>query len=231
MVQDARKFLVTSDYPMDFIVWSTNGNFSANAHEQKTLKIPHGLPFTPLLFGIYSSDNGATWQAFGAEAGTDAGVFWTFIDSDTTNATVTIWARNVAVSIIFKIWAFAPSGTEATLAVPATESIFHLNVDYNYSKLAHTGEWTASVGNNVVLCNHNLGYIPRAMVWFEYESGEIEDCFSQVSSNTTKRANHSIGLDETALYANFSDLNIGGDYGNISKVHYRIYADEVGGQA
>ena len=67
------------------------------------------------------------------------------------------------------------------------------------------------------------------MVWFENTDGVIYDWSSTISSDASKQDTQSINIDNNSLYATFSSLDIGGDYGTLAKIHYRIYADEIGG--
>ena len=225
MFQNPRNFIVTSDYPMDYIVWSENGSMSTEAHKQDVKTIPHGLGFSPLLFGIYSIDNGQTWTPFGPEA---VG-FYTFIESDSTNSYVHIWTKSSDVSILYKIWGYMPDGVHSVVNPPVSESSFVVNSDYNYSKLLATGVWDAEVGNNIVLFEHNLGYIPQVMLWVEYQSGIVGDSWSDTSSDLSEQADQYVYVDKNKLYATYTDLDSGGDLGIISKIHFRIYANEVGG--
>lgn len=224
-MQDARNFLVTSDYPMDFIVWSTTGTFSVGSYEQKTISIPHELPFTPLAFGMYSSDSGDTWQPFASEASG----FFTLMESDPTNIDISILTLSSSVDIEYKIWAYNPANMSTKLVIPDVTDNFHMNTDYNYSKFVYAGVWDASIGNESIIYSHNLGYIPQSIMWFENTDGRVYEGFSSVSSDTSKQYTGYVSIDESSMRARFSSLNLGEDYGTLSKIHYRIYADGIGG--
>lgn len=223
MVQDARNFIVSSDYPMDYIIWNTVGDAQADAHEHKTISIPHNLGFAPLLFGMYSQDNGQTWTPFGPEA--DG--FYISLVSDSQNTGIEILARSNPVSIKYKIWAYAQADINAVFDTINSEDNFVINSDYNYSKLFSAGAWDAEESENAIIFQHNLGYVPQIVVWYEFQNGKIYDGFSNISDDTSVQDQQAISVDNNNVYASFSTLDIGGDYGILTKVHYRVYADSM----
>ena len=59
MAQDARKFMLTSDYPIPILVWKMEtsltvpvGQYFSAAHKS----VAHGLPFTPCIIGQWSTN-------------------------------------------------------------------------------------------------------------------------------------------------------------------------------
>ena len=224
MVQDARKFLVSSDYPMDLVAWSYSGEVAVQANAWSTINIPHGLPFKPLFFGLYSIDGGDTWVALDVEIEGGAALY---SQADSTNVTIEIHSR-VTTTILYKLWAYAPFGANAQVPTPSSENDFRVNSDHDYLKLVKSGTWRAEVGMGIGFYNHNLGYKPWVMIWLEMTDGTIQLPLFVRSEDSSIDPNRYISVDNTALRANFTSLNIG-SIGTLYQIHYRVYADEIGG--
>ena len=227
MVQDARKFLVSSDYPMDSVVWSTSGDIFSLAHNYTDVVISHGLPFIPLIIGQFSTDNGTTWIPFTPTSA----MFGFYLDAvaDATNVTVTLSTSDANISAKYRMWAFAPSNASGQITPPEPTSNYILNSDYNYSKLVSAGIWNVVAGEEKVLYKHNLGYIPEVMVWGENSDGTIAQRLQTISSNTSYERSLYTRIDDTNLYgyASTGTLSTSG-IGNTIKIHYRIYGDQNG---
>lgn len=226
MIQDARHFLISSDYPMDFIVWEGNGQVSSYNYHQTTDTVKHNLPYTPLVFGQFSLDGGNTW--FPAQVNdyyTNKIDFW--VESDATNVYVHCTAlENNAKTATYRLWAFAPANSAGRATTPSQSNLFYLDSDSNYSKLVKAGVWDIQSGDRKTIYNHNLGYIPEVMVWLETSDGKIRDGQSVFSGKTEYWPIQYMQIDENNLYAEFSSNTQG--MVTFSKVHYRIYGDQNG---
>lgn len=225
MTQDARKFLISSDYPMDMVVWAKSGEVVIQQGTTVTITIPHGLPFTPLFFGLYSLDDGNTWVSIDTETeGPGGAALYPLANSQ--NVEIDINSR-ANTTMKYKLWAYAPSDSSATLSVATTENIFHINSDVSYLKLAKNGIWQAEIGDDITVYKHGLGYNPWAIMWFEYVDGTIRLPLFVYSEDTSKESNRYVTIDNDAVKATFSSLEIG-LMGQLQKIHYRIYADAIG---
>lgn len=230
MYQDVRNFLVTSDYPMDIIVWDYTGEIVANPGDERTVNLPHELPYAPLTFGIYSIDDGETWVSFGESVADNK--LTVNSSSDGTNVTISYISLNSApaVTALYKVWAYAPAGSGASAPSIIGESRFHINTDYNYSKLVYAGTWDAQVGNDIVMYEHNLGYVPQAQYWLETTTGEIMNISPEFSSDTSREPTMCCYIDDNKIYFSASTLDMDTYPESVlAKVHFRIYGDEVGG--
>lgn len=223
MVQDARKFLLSSDYPMDIVVWANEGETAIHANSWKTISIAHGLSFKPLFFGIYSIDGGNTWVALDMEISSGAALY---PNADSTNINIEIHSR-INGTLKYKLWAYEPSDSTSTTIPPASENPFKINSDSDYLKVVKTGIWQAEQGVDLTIYEHGLGYTPWVMMWLEMTDGSVQLPLFVVSSDTTQVSNRYAVVDDNSLRANFSSLVIG-DH-TLSKIHYRIYADRIGG--
>lgn len=228
MAGDARKFIITSDYPMDFIVWNGEGQLTdIPGSGTSTYAMAHNLPYAPLPFGILSADDGETWEPFGPE---HSG-FWSWVESDEDNVTVYLSTRNDPVTIKFKLWGYAPSDTSAytdSWVGDVDENSFFIDSDFDYSKLVYAGKWDVEEGDKTVIYNHNLGYIPQVATWEEYDTGVVWDGGWQTSTDASKEFTKYIQVDENNLYAQVSDVNAS-SMGELVRLHYRIYGNEMEG--
>ena len=207
MAVDPRDFLLNTDYEMDKIIYFKEGTLNAGQYD---IDSPHGLSFTPLIFGVcafnsdFSDARGVPYQALTA--------------SNSVQFTAAANATNVRVSYIngsgspskiyYRLYGFEPSGSTAT--VPATSTAanqFILNTDYNYCKLLSKG--TAGPTATV---NHNLGYIPQVLVWRQANSWVEPVNESDYTS--------SVIVTNQSLIFNYPNLGI-------DNFHYRIYYDEA----
>jgi len=224
MLQDPRKFSVSSDYPMDFIVWYTEGTLTDTPDGgEQYAHIAHHLPYTPLVFGILSTDDGTTWEAFGPE---HSG-FWSWAEADSTEVRVALYARTDPVTIKFKLWGYPPSdgsGIVDIINTGAQDNVYHIDSDLDYSKLVKAGVWDVVKGDRVVVYNHALGFIPQVATWQEYDSGIIWDGGCTTSTDTAKQFTSYVQIDENNLYAKV-DGDVTSDYGKLIKIHYRIYGN------
>lgn len=223
MVQDARKFLISSDYPMDLVVWSTSGEKVVAAQSWSTLDILHGLPFKPLFFGLYSIDGGNTWVALDVGIANGADLY---PQADSTKVSIEIHSR-VQTTLKYKIWAYAPSNASSEITPPSSENTFRINSDRDYLKLVKADIWNAVAGEDTVFYNHNLGYKPWAMMWFEYTDGTIHPPLFVKSGNASLSPNRCVSVDDNSLRASFTTLAINAD-DTLKAIHYRVYADEIG---
>ena len=223
---DVRKFIINSDYPMDFIVWKGSGDVSSSGYNQSTITIAHGLNFTPLVFGQFSLDDGSTWFPLGlydhytnkvdigAESdGTNVYVNFTCLDSGSKTAKV-------------RLWGLAPSTADSSVTVPSGVNHFRLNSDFNYSKLVAAGRWPIQTGSRQTIYSHNLGYVPEVMTWVELSNGRIREPSPQFSNNTGYWPTQCTEIDDHALYGLYTSNSAGSE--TYTHIHYRIYGGQNG---
>lgn len=207
-------YIVHSDYPMDEIVWTSEGMASSSSMSGTDTVITHGLPFAPLVFGQFSLD-GSTWYPMNMEG------FYTIkmtvsLFSDKQNVRINVITNRGAVTIRYRLWAFAAAGEQHKLPRIASANQFRFNTGYNYSKLVKAGVWNVVEGNEQVIYAHNLGYIPSVMAWQE-ESGGVIQSVPQSDGDYQQK---NVTVTDNELRGRF------GAYINPAKIHYRIYGGQ-----
>lgn len=209
MAVDPRDFLLNTDYEIDKIVLFKSGTINAGQYD---VRIPHGLPFAPLTFGVfaYSEDFSGPrpmpYQYITPENTIDVG-----LSSDATNLYLSYHNDSGSpAKIYYRVYAFEPSDSHAK--VPATSNFakdFILNTDYNYCKLKEKGVVDASSSATI---KHDLGYLPQVLVWNE-QVGYINQVW-----NSMPYLGGAPNVKVTKQAVIITD---------IPRAHYRIYYDEA----
>ena len=213
-------FLLNTDYEMDKIVYFKEGEFTGEDI------FDHNLNFTPLLFGVWSTDNdfsnsntiGSTSVSYEPGATNPLGVYAISYDYNKHIKIRTVGDGRTTTKIYYRLYAFEPPNSKSSS--PHTSSAakqFILNTDYNYRKLKASGTFT-QIGEEYY---HNLGYIPHVVAWAKFQTddgGEIEP-FSWGSLFT------GIYMTITPEKIKFSpDVSI---YSRDFEIYWRIYYDET----
>ena len=208
-------FLLNTDYEMDKIVYFKSGEFTDET------SFAHNLDFTPLIFGVWSTDADFRSSNTLGQASVDAyvGTPPLSVYTNEKNGTIKIKSRgqdSATTKIYYRIYAFEPP--ESTKNAPHTSSHaknFILNTDYNYRKLKKAGVFTSD-GEEYI---HNLGYYPHVMAWIKYKP-DFQDGLLEPfvwASNVTQ--NYFIITD------NKIKVKIEPDW--VDKIYWRLYYDET----
>ena len=182
MAQDPRKFLFSSDYPMPVIVYKLTGNVTVTPSDiNKTVTVKHNLGFKPLIMGVWSLASNFTpsqdiantddWTSL--VSGDNTEMISCYVSSDATN--VYIEAQNLSLNnktFYWRLFAYAPPGYTGETPVVADTTNFSFSSEFNYQKLAMSGDTgTIAYGSSSTIA-HNLGYVPQVRVWQE-ENGKV----------------------------------------------------------
>ena len=215
MAINPRDFLLNTDYEMDKIVYFKDGDFTGSAEFQ------HGLGFTPLIFGVWSTDSifnsvntlGVTDSS--PEAGYTP-VLGVRCSANGSTIKLTASGENSgSTRIYYRVYAFEPTGSAANIPITSDKAnTFIMNTDYNYCKLKATGEFTQN-GQEYA---HNLGYIPLVMAWVKYESDSSGTQPMTFGSNYT---NFKIIVTTNKIRIE----NI--QSGVVEKIYWRVYYDQA----
>lgn len=227
MARNARSFIVeTQDYPMDFVVGYYETTASSASYEASVTRITHGLGYAPLIFGMYSLDNGTTWMPIGLnDYYTNQADCWGEADSSTIYITFTALASGTKSARI-RVWALAPTTADGFINTPTQANVYNLNTrDCDYSKLVAAGKWTAATGSNQIVA-HNLGYVPEVLVWVETANGRITPFDPNYSVNHSYVPRQAVDVTTSGLWAYLSTLSFRSS--TISAIHYRIYGGQNG---
>lgn len=228
----ARDFLLTTDYPLDMVVYLKSGSATVPFPTAGfTVTIPHGLPFVPLVGGSW--DVTSTFETnYNYNTGTipssnpTASPFNVSVDitADATNIYLSpINVSGSAVDIYYRIFALEPADSQADL--PSTASSgddFVLNTDYNYTKLFTQQTITSTTGGTTYTITHNLGYRPQIMVWYKDSISGMTQPLNITNINSGDPLTMAAKVTETTV-----DL-IFGFFSSISRVDIRVYIDESG---
>ena len=211
-----KNFLFHSDYPIDKILFTTQGSVTLQG-ESKEVKIPHNLPYTPLILGSWSFDqNFENTYEFGWSILLDPNISQVACSADSNDLIFTTSDVHAGKTIFYKIFGFPPTTyTGDFLSFSGDLMGFNFNSDLNYLKMIKEG--SVSVANNSqVVISHNLGYKPFIFVW-QNIAGRI----SRFNSSPIKFEGVNI-TDSSVIFKNPFEVNSGKDI----TYYYRIYIDE-----
>lgn len=225
-VQMAKNFLLTTDFPLDKVIYLASGSFNMGAGSSGTTTVEHNLPFTPLAGGSWSIDPSFSVSyeygsgTFPSESPTTS-IFNQLLEVSANDTDIIIGYENNSASPItayYRLFGLEPADSFAE--VPPTASSgdpFVLNTDYNYTKLYIGGQIDplASPSTNVI--EHNLGYLPQVMAW---ETDILGNRRPVDITDLPLFSFTSIEVNASSVIINVPALSI------IERVDYRIYLDE-----
>lgn len=165
-------FKINSNFKTDLIVFSYSGTINLDIYGYGTLSVNHGLSFTPLPFGLYSTDGGTTWNDIDFQ--TQEGFGQMFATPSTIEITINIY-NNPPASVLIRIFGFAPSTVPNVIVNPPTPlSKFYLDSRKTYELLIASGRTVINNSSSLqTIYTHNLGYLPRIMLWEELPDNSI----------------------------------------------------------
>lgn len=210
MAINYNNFKFNSSQKMDSVVYTyaTAVQNTSPYNTYVSLSIPHQLPFKPLCFGNFSIDNGQTWLDIDFETQLDAG----HIYSNASTVEVSFsYTPVIASTVLVRIYAFPPATyANSNFNKPTPISHFYINTNNKYDNLVMSGSTKITSSQDQVICSHNLGYIPRVMLWGERSwDGSIY----RISYS-------SLGLEDIWV----TNTQIIGHYPwDTPTIHYRIY--------
>lgn len=236
---NAKNFLFTADYPIEKVVLLRSGSLTMTAGTN-SLSIPHDLPFTPLVGGVWSldADFSTTYNLGAGPYPGTAGSPWMRVleigrafsscGVDSTNVTFGWLNLSSTVTVYYRIYGLEPDDSTATVSSTADESDhFTLNTDYNYQKLYMAGHLSNLTANGAFTVSHLLGWRPRVLLWgltntnlsfpIEFTRNDNIGFYGyKVTSSTTAL---------TVTTDSFFDPSFGT---HPTRIDYRIYIDEAG---
>lgn len=226
--------IYTSDYPIDKVVFKRAGSYFMPQmqfmSDSRTISFPHGLGYAPLAIGMFSdSSNFSTFWELGSAPQFFNSFFQSWGDrinvvaeSDATNIYLSFINWDTSRNIYYRIVAYAPSTDVEHTTVVTPRDRLYLNTDYNYMKIHQEQIQTHNMGDfqdYTATLNHNLGYIPTAMVFTEFDGRIRRSGFENligvnpVSSQTTLTTTQT-----RVLLQSVAPTTV--------RVHYRVYRDD-----
>lgn len=221
-----RNFEFNSKYPMDNVCFVHEETLSLSYGSGSTT-ISHSLGFAPLAFGLYSTDGGNTWTDIDFQA---VSIGFGQILSRTSVIEVSLSLYSQPASAKIRVFGFMPSNITASVSAPTPLSRFYLNTNYGYDTLIAKGVNTIPTSSSETLVyTHNLGYVPRVMMWSEETealSGEtVIRRLSQAVQTTLGTGFGHISMafiDETTFKYGYEDELVAGSL----KLHWRLYGGQ-----
>lgn len=217
---DPREFFLNTDYEMDKIIYFKSGELSVNS----PVEFAHNLAFTPLLFGVcafnsdYSDSRPIPYvEVFGGGVGyaCTAIAYPNKIHLEYSNLNL-----DPPGKMYYRIFGFEPSDSRANTPITSKYAKqFIINTDYNYCKLLKKGFVDCSP-NSTATVNHNLGYIPQAIIWQQDQSGSI------VIPNRISMPQPDLPSALQAIDVTNNSIVVHNASGQ-NRYHYRIYYDEA----
>lgn len=185
MANNLDHFIFNSDYPIDQIVFYKAIDSAVTADSTWSTSIKHGLPFKPLIVGVWSttSDFSVTIPidetGFSMKSKSYSDRIELSLDVDTSITSGHIWIR---------VYGLEPAnGTGGAAKTNVSSNNFLLDTDKDYSQLLFNGAFTSDISSegiekvyytykkydsvvdtasNVVVY-HNLGFLPQVIMWAE----------------------------------------------------------------
>lgn len=168
-----RNFKLNSLLQTDDVVFTWETTLSYNQGQWSASKA-HGLAFAPLCFGIVELNNSGIWQPIVNTPNMD--LVGGLVMSDTSQVQVSVYVySSTPSSVKVRIFGLLPPNQGNTnIAVPTGFSNFKINSNQIADVLVAQGK--VSLPNNTnsqLVYTHNLGYLPRVMLWEELQDSKI----------------------------------------------------------
>lgn len=178
-----RNFVFNSNFKMDNVVFVSENTFTNTDPNNTNINtvIANPFNFKPLCFGTYSLDGGDTWQDIDGFSEVSTGQ----IISTDSNISIYIFNQTKVDSVKARIYAFVPpSAGNDDFIKPTPISNFYINTENTYDTLVASGAYNlVSSSSQQVVYSHNLGYIPRVMLWWELPIGVTKIYAGSVTSD------------------------------------------------
>lgn len=217
-------FKINSNFKTDLIVFSYSGTVNVDSNGYGGLSVNHGLSFTPLPFGLYSADGGTTWNDIDFHTQNGEGILGA--DSSTVGVAYYDYSANPPASILVRLFAFAPSTATNVIVNPPTPlSKFYLDSRKTHELLIASGRTVLPSYNGAQTAyTHNLGYLPRVLVWSESTyDGSVSRPHQNAKVTYSGYYNYSypIVTTTTLSFMNYDSLS-----SETAIVHWRLYGGQ-----
>lgn len=229
-IADAKDFNLSTDFPLDKVVFFSSGSFTVPNMTLGRVDIPHDLSFTPLAFGNWSltSDFDVSYE-FGSgppnTSNPQSSAFRLDPRLTSTSSIVRVEQGNYffggTATIYYRVFCLQPT-TAAPTPIPFTNAgvdDFMINTDQIQVQLIDAGihDFPNVFGASyiVTLLDHNLGYRPQVMAWIERD-GFIEHKYMAAT-----------GFGSVDVIPTTTDVSLRVVASSLGgRLHYRIYVNE-----
>jgi hypothetical protein len=246
MSVDRTKLQFYSGDKIDQIVGIYTGTISVGAptlgqvHLSSTDSKAHGFGDSAYFEGIFSTNNGITWNDLGAQTPILTGAFPTFqtaectayVDATNINVKATSWydfsnSTSHAYTFMYKVFAIAKNTMAQPITPLATNNDLFLLSTYNYQKIALQGTKALSVASGTsgsATVSHSLGYSPKVRAWW-FDGASPTVCRPLVPEGTSSSYREIQVRVSTSDVTFFADNSDGVGIANTGNIEYRIYYD------
>ena len=234
-------FLYSTDYTLDKAVYLNSVSFTIPTPTAGYFyTIAHGLPFTPLVGGswstssdflvtydfgsgvIPSSNIGASLFDYSLEIAADSTNIY-IIPTNVSGATKTVYVR---------VFGIEPSDSTATLPHTASSGdVFAFSTDYNYTKPYEASKITGLASSSTTTITHSLEYVPQVTAWATNSARTFNSVFFENVTYPIYVSDFSggsvvdVSVEATTTTAIFKT----GSSSNTNRFDYVIYYDPSGG--
>lgn len=224
---NANNLLLSSDYPLDKIVYITTGSFVVPYPVAGfTYSINHGLPFIPLVNGSWdvtpSFSTNYNFYTGTVPSSNPAVLFNLELDVSADANNIVILPINVSGSstiVYYRIYALEPSDSSANISSTASSGdSFVFNLGYNFTKLFKDGLITGVTHPGTYVVRHGLGYPPQVLSWSTDITGTLYP-IDYTSWGFGDVSNLAVAVDSTNVTFTSGSTSL------ITRIDYRIYAD------
>jgi len=217
-----KDFQYSTDFVADFIVGMWEDSFLAVNGTTTSIVVPHGLSFTPLVKGNFSSSS----DFFPSNEMSTSVILYSF---SVPGMQVSIYADGVNISInaynftgsnktlYWRVYALMPDDIDADvgdITTPRSDMLF--DTDNLYLKVLDRGH--VPISTTSVVIPHNLGYVPYVEAWVTFSIGTVGPiplAFLPIYPNSGA----AVTADESTV-----TFHAGSIFG-ITRYDYRIYID------
>lgn len=229
-----KKMILSSDTPIDKIVLLKSGSFTLpGSVSGYVTAIPHGLPFTPLCSGNWSTVSDFSIQyefSSGTYPSSNPGyVFNAIMNVYADASNVYLDADNIgsSMTVYYRVFGFEPTSSLANIpAVASQGDDFMINSDYLNPKLYIEGVASLPLtgGSEVfTYVQHDIGTIPQVMGWVTYSTfngSTLVDAVHPVGTSNYNSQGVTLIVGEAAIA--FSSP----PFIDAHTAYYRIWLDE-----
>lgn len=237
---NARKTVLNTDYPIDQVIYIAQGSFSMTGISG-SYTFNHGLPFTPLIDGVWSltPDFAVTYNMGSGvyPSGNLATPWLTEIEiNNRTNdggaepSIIRIGWLNLGsnATVYYRIYGLEPSDVSPDLSFTNNAGDnFITNTDYNYQKVYKTGFIPSLAASSTYTVDHNLGWRPRVAAW-GLLTGGLRYPMQLNRNDTTNSFGAKISTTATQLIIRTDSFYNPAGGAVPTRIDYRIYIDEAG---
>lgn len=167
MVQDARNFKYSSDYPMPLVTYRQEFTISVPSGQGVVLvREKHNLPYAPLVLGKWSnSQDFTTAQDVSSVADVDGTELYLYTDEEYIYFLV-FKQPSISATRYVRVMGFVPPDYNGDIQLTPNDSLYRFDSDNDYIGLYKQGILNEQTGGMVT---HGLGYIPQCKAWQKQE--------------------------------------------------------------